>query len=103
MAVVAGKLAEWNPSDPGRFISLAYATRRSESIGAAHAILKRAEGLHPDEATVQFNLACYEAQMSNPGQAKLNLEPATRIDPRFRLLALEDADLEPLWDSLAAD
>ncbi len=64
----------WNPSDPGHFISLAYAMRRSESIDAAHAILKRAEGLHPDDATIQFNLACYEAQMGNPDQAKANLK-----------------------------
>lgn len=29
MAVVAGKLVEWNPSEPGLFVDLAYATRRA--------------------------------------------------------------------------
>ena len=57
LAVVAKKLVEWNPGEPGHFANLAYATRRAESIQAAHAILKRAEGLHPDDATIQFNLA----------------------------------------------
>jgi hypothetical protein len=53
-------------------------------------------------STIKFNLACYEAQMGNLDQAKANLERATRIDPRFRLIALEDPDLQPLWGSLAA-
>ncbi len=41
MAVVAQKLVEWNPSEPGHFIDLAYATRRAESVLMAHAILTR--------------------------------------------------------------
>ncbi len=102
MAVVAKKLVEWNPGEPGHFIDLAYATRRAESIGAAHAILKRAEGQHPNDATIQFNLACYEAQMGNLDQAKVNPGRATRIDSKCRLMALEDPDLETLWDSLSA-
>lgn len=68
MAVVAKKLVEGNPGEPGHFIDIAYATRRAESIDAAHAILKRAEGLHPNDATIQFNLACYEAQTSLRGR-----------------------------------
>jgi hypothetical protein len=41
--------------------------------------------------------------MGDLAQAKANLERAIRLDPKFRLMALEDPDLEPLWDSLAAD
>ncbi len=73
-----------------------------QSIDEAHAILKRAEGVHPDDATIQFNLACYEAQLGNLDQAKAHLKRATRIEPKFRLMALDDPDLEPLWESLAA-
>ena len=54
-----------------------------------------------NDATIQFNLVCYEAQMGDLSQAKVNLEAATRVEPRFRLLALEDPDLEPIWSSLA--
>src|SRR5678816_839591 len=42
LAVVAKKLTEWNPKEPGFFVELAYATRRAESIQAAHAVLTRA-------------------------------------------------------------
>ena len=48
LAVVAKRLTEWNPKEPGFFVELAYATRRAESIHAAHAILTRAAGLHPN-------------------------------------------------------
>jgi tetratricopeptide (TPR) repeat protein len=92
-APVAKKLVEWNPKEPGFFIELAYPTRRAESIRAAHAILTRAASLHPTDATIQFNLACYEAQMGRLSRAKAYLKRATEIDAKFRLMALEDPDL----------
>jgi tetratricopeptide (TPR) repeat protein len=103
MAIVAKQLTEWSPEEPANFIDWAYATRRAESIHQTRAILTRGAELHPDNGAIQFNLACYEAQMGNLAQAKANLERATRIDPKFRLVALEDPDLEPICDSLAAD
>ena len=103
LAVVAKKLAEWNSKEPSLLVELAYATRRTESLHAAHAILTRAASLHPTDATVQFNVACYEAQMGRLELAKTHLKRATQIDAKFRLMALEDPDLEPLWAMLAAD
>jgi tetratricopeptide (TPR) repeat protein len=100
LAVVTKKLAEWNPNEPGFWVELAYATRRAESIHAAHAILTRAVGLHPNDGTIQFNLSCYEAQLGNLDRAKAHLKRAIDIDPEWRLAALEDPDLEPLWASL---
>ena len=101
LAVVAKKLAEWNPKEPGFFVELAYATRRVESIHAAHAILTPTARLHPTDGTIQFNLACYEAQMGSLDRAQAHLKRATEIEAKFRLLAMEDSDLEPLWASLA--
>jgi tetratricopeptide (TPR) repeat protein len=103
LAVVAKKLVEWNPQEPGFFVELAYATRRSESIHAAHAILTRAAGLHPNDPTIQFNLACYEAQLGRLKVARAHLKRATELDAKFRLMALEDPDLEPLWASMSAE
>ena len=92
LTVVAKRLTEWNPREPGFFVELAYATRRTESIHAAHAILTRAVSLHPNDGTIQFNLACYEAQMGSPDRAKAHLKRATEIDAKFKLMALEDPD-----------
>jgi hypothetical protein len=52
LAVVAKNLVDWNPKEPRFFVELAYATRRAESIHAAHAILTRAASLHPTDATI---------------------------------------------------
>ena len=52
---------------------------------------------------IQFNLACYEAQLGNIATAKKHLSRATKLDPKFSMMALDDPDLEPLWESLAKD
>jgi tetratricopeptide (TPR) repeat protein len=103
IAVAAKMLAEWKPDKPGYLIAWAYATKRAESIHAAHTILTRAAGLHPTDATIQFNLACYESQLGNLDRAKAHLTCATEIDDKFGRMALDGPDLEPLWDSLATE
>jgi len=103
MAAVAGRLVDWNPNVTSHFVDLAYAKRRAESLDVAHAVLTRAAELHPNDGTIQFNLACYESQLGNIDRAKAHLRRATEIDAKFRLMALDDPDLEPLWESLAKD
>lgn len=56
------------PTNRRHVVDLAFATRRAESILQALAILKQAEGLHPNAPAIQFNLACYEAQLGNLNQ-----------------------------------
>jgi hypothetical protein len=41
--------------------------------------------------------------MGGLDRAKAHLKRATQIDAKFRLMALRDLDLEPLWASLATD
>jgi len=103
MAIVARRLAEWNPREAGYFLHLAYASRRAVSLRAAHAILIRAAALHPGEGLIQFNLGCYEWQLGNLVQAKAYLKRATKIDAKFKQMALDDFDLKPLWASLAIE
>ena len=50
---------------------------------------------------IPFNLACYDCQLGNLESAKLYLEQAIKLKPGMRTMALDDPDLEPLWDSLA--
>jgi tetratricopeptide (TPR) repeat protein len=102
MTIVAKKLTEWSPEEPAYLIDWAYATRRAESIHQAHAILTRAAQLHPDHGLIQFNLTCYESQMGNLDRARAHLTRAIELDAKFRLMALDEPDLEPLWASLAA-
>jgi tetratricopeptide (TPR) repeat protein len=97
MQVVAEKLANYDPAEAQWRISFAYATRRVESIEKAREILLNALGSHPEEPTIRYNLACYECQLGNLSAAKQHLTEATKADQKFKLMALTDPDLEPLW------
>jgi hypothetical protein len=52
------------------------------------------------KAGLMFNLACYEVQIGSLDRAKAHLKRANKIGAKFRLMALEDPDLQPLWASL---
>jgi hypothetical protein len=101
MRTVAGRLAAHDPADAQWAISLAYATRRAQSIEAAKCILLEAVERHPTEPILHYNLACYECQLGDIEVAKARLAHAFDLEPKCRLMALDDDDLAPLWDSLA--
>lgn len=84
-------------------MSLAFATRRAESVQAAKAVLLRAFALLPKEAILHYNLACYECRLGNLDAARERLRGAFELEPRFRQAVLEDEDLAPLWDSLGSE
>ena len=100
MQTVAARLAAHDPEEGQWAISLAYATRRAESIAAAKAVLVAAGEEHGGEALIHYNLACYECQLGNIAEAKERLSKAITLQKECRLMALEDEDLQPLWDSL---
>jgi hypothetical protein len=45
-------------------------------------------------------LGCYACQLGDTEQAKTRVGEAIKLDAKFKLLALEDADLEPLWKEI---
>ena len=103
MAMLARRLVEVEPEEAQGWIYLAYATRRAESIETARNILLRAEERCPEEPMIKFNLACYACQLGMLAEAKAYLTKAIRRAKCIRELALNDPDLEPLWDSLAVE
>ncbi len=102
MAELSKRLIEFQPDDPHWPVSMAYATRRATSIEAAKEILLNAAPKFPKEAVIPYNLGCYFCQLGNLNTAKEYLRRAFKIDPEWRKTALEDQDLNPLWDSLQA-
>src|SRR4029453_15497381 len=62
MQEIAKRLAEFQPDDIQWTISVAYATRRADSMQAAKKILLNAEPKFPKEAIIKYNLACYSCQ-----------------------------------------
>jgi tetratricopeptide (TPR) repeat protein len=59
-------------------------------------ILKEAAEKFPDCATIQFNLACYAAQLGRRDEALIRLQRAIDLDNAYAALAKTDPDLEPL-------
>jgi predicted Zn-dependent protease len=97
MQTVADRLAAHDPDNVQWSISLAFATRRAQSIEAAKLILLEAVESHPKEPILHYNLACYECQLGDIEVAKARLAHACKLSEKCRLMALDDADLEPLW------
>jgi tetratricopeptide (TPR) repeat protein len=100
MRQIAKRLTEFQPDNIQWTISLAYATRRADSIQAAKEILLNAEPKFPKEAAIKYNLACYFCKTGDIEDAKTYLKQAFEIDLIWRHAALEDEDLKLLWDSL---
>jgi Flp pilus assembly protein TadD len=97
-AAVANHLVKVEPENSGWWINLAYATRRCDGIEKAEAILLQARELHHDNAMIEFNLACYSSVTGRFEEAKARLKRAIELDAELRRLAVDDEDLQPLWD-----
>lgn len=96
LASVSAELVRQQPSEAGWWVAYAYATRRSESLHEAEAILREAERQHPNDATIQFNLGCYACQRGDLKAARHHVTRAIALDESFREAAGVDPDLEPL-------
>ena len=103
MQVVAKALAIHDPDEPQWTVSWAYATRRADSIEQARIILVNAVERIPNVAIFHYNLACYSCQLGDVEGAKRSLHRAFTLDQGMRVMALDDEDLRPLWDAIAAE
>ena len=100
MEVAARELWKRHPDEPVYWTNLAWAVRRLDSLVAARDILLEAVERFPGDAMTHFNLGCYSCQLGNIEQAKTRVGKAIELDAKFKLLALDDADLEPLWKQI---
>jgi len=97
MEVVARELWKRHPDEPVYWNDLAWAVRRADSINAAQKILLDAVERFPGDAMTHFNLGCYACQLGDIEEAKTRVGKAIELDAKFKLLALDDPDLEPMW------
>jgi Tfp pilus assembly protein PilF len=96
MQPLAAELVQREPREVSWWVSWAFATRRVENVHAAEAILREAELKLPDEAIIQFNLACYACLQGSLQDSMDRLTRAIALDAEFATLALLDPDLEAL-------
>ncbi len=100
MLLTSERLTAMQPGQSQWPLSLAYATRRCRSLEAARAILLAAQDRHPEESTIPYNLACYEAQLGHLAAARAHLARAIAMNAAHRPLALADPDLAALHGEL---
>lgn len=98
LEVVARHLVKARPCEVAWWVDWAFATRRATSIEAAEGILIRAVESHPQEAILHFNLGCYACQTGRIEEAKMRVAQAVRLDRAFQKAALDDPDLELMWE-----
>ena len=101
-AAVASHLVKVRPENADWWISLAYAVRRTDCVENAEAILLREQAIHPKVALIAFNLAFYVSVTGRMEEAKAEPRHAIALDKDVRRLAIDDEDLEPLWDWIAS-
>ncbi|GAG14228.1 unnamed protein product, partial [marine sediment metagenome] len=97
--IARGAVRGW-PECPDLYILGAYAIRRAEDVRAALEFLRSGEPCMADVANYWFNMACYHSQLGDLDEARTYVKKAVGLDKGFRMMALEDADLEPLWEEL---
>lgn len=92
------------PKRSSGWLHRAYALRRvpDGSVQKAWEALLPAFDKFPKESTIPFNLSCYACQMRQLDTARDWLQRAIAIGGKQRIqqMALNDSDLEPLWDEI---
>ena len=92
---------------PGRcsgWLHQAYSLRRASPNGLQQAwdSLLPAYDKFPREPTIAYNLSCYACQMLELEQARAWIKRALKAGDKQKIkqMALEDPDLEALWDEI---
>ena len=84
------------------WVHKAYSLRRATGGGIEKAkpVLLEAAKLFPDDDMIQYNLACYCAQLGQLDAAQEHLGKSYELGDakQIKLMALDDEDLKPLWD-----
>ncbi len=96
---LASTLIQVVPEHEAGWVHRSYCLHELKRTQEARDNLLRVVDRFPQDATMRYNLACYECQLGRLGQAKDWLEKAFRLADakKMKLMALDDPDLEPLW------
>ena len=102
---IASAIVKMAPDRAQAWVDKAFSLRRASggSIEKAKAVLGEAAKLFPTEWAVQYNLACYSAQLGQLDAAKEHLHKSYESGDakQIKLMALDDEDLKPLWQGEA--
>ena len=100
MGTVAEKLTDNDPADVQWPIWWAYAAAKDQSVQDAQNILCRALTQHPNDPRLHYAMGCCESRLHHFSTARRHLARAIQLDSRFKLVALNDEELQPLWRAI---
>ena len=92
---VGGRTGTYQAS-PFEFTYRAHGAIQRGDHASAVTILEAGHALHPGNAAVLYNLACYEALGGRRDDALRHLARAAELDPRVREWAAGDTDLDAI-------
>ena len=100
---IASAIVKIAPDRVWGWVHKAYAQRRATGGGIEKAkpLLEEAAKLFPDHDMIQYNLACYSAQLGQLDAAQEHLNKSYELGDaqQIKLMALDDQDLKPLCES----
>lgn len=101
---IAAAIIQLVPDDPIGWVNRSYVLHELKRTPEARDNLLRVVDRFQANATMRYNLACHECQLGRLDLAKAWLEKAFEIgDAReIKLAALDDPDLEPLWEAIGS-
>ena len=99
---IASAVVKMAPDRVSGWVHKAYSLRRANGCGVEKAkpVLLEAAKLFPDGDMIQYNLACYCAQLGQLDAAQEHLGKSYELGDaqQIKLMALDDEDLKPLWE-----
>src|SRR5664280_998989 len=99
---IASALVQMVPDHPLGWIHRWFCLHELKHTAEARDNLLRVVDKFPINATMRYNLACYECQLGRLEQAKEWLKKAFALGNarKMKLAALDDPDLQPLWKEI---
>ena len=98
-AEIAKAISEFVPDNSFGFIHQAYSLHELKRTQDAWNVLLSVVDKFPKDYIIRYNLACYACLLGNLKAARAWLKRASDLagTKQIKLMALKDADLEPLW------
>lgn len=98
MELAAQRLSELEPENPYGWVNWAYALRERNKVKKAMSVAETGLEFVPEEALLWFNFACYCSLLGEVEDASHHLDEAVRLDKAFEAEAVNDPDLDNLWN-----
>lgn len=98
MEAVSKQVANTAPANPQGWIQWGNALRFQGRFEDARQVALKALKRHPEESHIWYNLACFLCLMGDLEESGSVLKKALKMNPKLREAALDDPDLEAVWN-----